>query len=89
MDIVNELLEWDLWPMHNDNLFADSIDDDDDEYVDADYEALSDDDKQKIDALDEEIEKLENKMREVRKPIKEQIDALLEKKEIIYKKNRK
>lgn len=89
LDIVNELLEWDLWPMDNDDLFADPIDDDDDDYVDADYKALSDDDKQKIDALDEQIEALENKLREVRKPIKEQIDALLEKKEAIYKKNRK
>ena len=89
-EIVNELLEWDLWPMDNDDLFADPIDEEeDDEYVDADYEALSEDDKQKIDALDEEIEALEKKWIEVRKPIKKQIDALLEKKEIIYKKNRK
>ena len=62
---------------------------DDDEYVDADYEALSEDNKRKIDALDEEIEALEKKLSEFRKPIADQINALLKKKEIIYKENRK
>ena len=61
----------------------------DDEYVEADYEALSEDNKQKIDALDEEIEALEKKSSEFRKPIADQINALLKKKEIIYKENRK
>ena len=61
----------------------------DDEYVDADYEALSEENKQKIDALDEEIEALEKKLSEFRKPIEDQINALLKKKEIIYKENRK
>ena len=48
---------------------------DDDEYVEADYEALSEDNKQKIDALDEEIEALEKKLNEFRKPIADRINA--------------
>lgn len=95
-ELIKEILVWDLWPENNDdgleNLFAEPNgfeEDDEEDFLDFNYDALSDDDKQKIDALDEEIEALEKKLKEICKPINEQIDVLLEKKEIIYKKNHK
>jgi type I restriction enzyme M protein len=91
--ILEDALVWDLWPddgKEGEDLFAEPIPyDDEEEFLDFDYEALSPENKKKIDALDEQIAVLEKKLKEIKKPYNEQIDALLDQKETIYKENSK
>ena len=92
-EILEDALVWDLWPddgKEGEDLFAEPIPyDDEEEFLDFDYEALSPENKKKIDALDEQIAVLEKKLKEIKKPYVEQIDALLNQKETIYKENSK
>lgn len=89
-ELVNEGLLWDLWPNDDkDDLFTDPHYWEDDDYVEADYDALPDEGKKKIDALDAQIEELENRVAEIHKPgrpLIKKIDELIGQKTEIYKK---
>ena len=94
-DIIDDGLIWDLWPGNNDDgleeLFAEPVDLEDDEDLphEGDFDNLPEADEQRINAIDDEIAKLEAKVKEFERPIYEQIDKLLEEKMNIVKRYRK
>ena len=89
-DLVTEKLTWDLWPDDEDNLFAEPIPfDDEDLPQEGDYENLPDAEKKRFDEMTAQIEALDQKLEDFRKPINEQIDAIVEERLNLVKKYRK
>ena len=87
MDIIREELVWDLWPDNNeegDDLFAEPYNYDDEDCQDE----LSDEDKEKLDALDAQLAEIKKQKMALTAPLREQEKALWEQKELIFNKSK-
>jgi type I restriction enzyme M protein len=87
MDIIREELVWDLWPDNNeegDDLFAEPYNYDDEDCQDE----LSDEDKEKLDALDAQLDEIKKQIKALTAPLREQENALWEQKELIINKSK-
>lgn len=89
--LIAENINCVIWPPEGEEspLFGEYYDVEDDDFVDLDYVALSEESKQKIDAINEQISEIEKKIWEFKDPLIEQVKTLQEQKKAIYKENRK
>jgi type I restriction enzyme M protein len=88
-EIIDIDLVADLWPDDDDGLFAEPYQMDESNMLFFDYDALPDEDKKKIDAIDAQLEDLDQQIKEAMRPLREKEDELLAQKEAIYNRNRK
>lgn len=89
-ELIQGQLALDLWPNDGDTLFAEpTFEDDENLPHDGDYENLPDEEKKRFDEMTAQIEALDKKLRELEKPINEQINALIEERMNLVKKYRK
>ena len=88
-EIIDIDLVADLWPDDDDGLFAEPYQMDESNMLFFDYDALPDEDKKKIDAIDAQLDDLDQQIKEAMRPLREKEDELLAQKEAIYNRNRK
>lgn len=95
-EIFEEKLMWDLWPEPNDGLFAELDEEDEDLPHDGDLDNLPEEDEKRVQEINARIEELDakkaeiiSKYRELKAPIDKEIDALVDERMEIAKRNRK